>query len=532
MSDPNGRHISRRVILTTMARRGMFNPGLPQRNIGQVTALRRWGYGLHGQLRAAAARSPRRIAVIDESHGEISYAELLARSVGVAGALRDRGLGQGDAVGLLARNHVGAVTAIAGAGLLGLDLVLLNTGMAASVVAQVADREGVRLLIHDEELSADVADLASSADTVSESELAADARRTAPGDPVQPPGRPGRTILLTSGTTGTPRGAGRPEPKSPSGLVSVIERIPLRVASRTLLSAPVFHTWGYSALLMGLGLRHTLVLQRRFDAARAHDALATHRCDTMIAVPVMLQRMMELPGPTNPRNLPKLRVVATSGSAFPHGFATRFMDRYGDVLYSLCGSTEASWICIATPRELRRDPDTVGTPPPGTVVRILDNAGREAPEGSTGRIFCANSMMFTGYTSGEPRESVDGLVSTGDVGHISNGLYFVDGRADGMIVSGGENVYPADVERVLGAHPAVREVAVTGIPDEDFGQRLAAAVVLLPGNRLTAAEVQRYVRGQLARYAVPRAVVFVDEIPRNAMGKVPVEALNALMTRE
>ncbi len=323
--------------------------------------------------------------MVDETQGEITYAELLARSVGVARALRDRGLGPGDAVGLLARNHVGAIAAIAGAGMQGVDLALLNTGISGPVVAQLADGEKLRLLIHDEDLAHAVADLASRVDTVSESELAAEARRARPGEPVQPPQRQGRTIMLTSGTRGAPRGAARPEPKGPAALVSVIERIPMRVRSRTLLSAPVFHTWGYSALLICLGLRHTVVLQRRFDAAKAIGALAAHHCDTMIGVPVMLQRMMELQGSPSAGSLRKLRVVATSGSAFPSGFSTKFMDRHGEVLYSLYGSTEASWICIATPEELRRNPDTAGRPPLGTIVKVLDEAGREAPQGSTGR---------------------------------------------------------------------------------------------------------------------------------------------------
>ena len=201
----------------------------------------------------------------------------------------------------------------------------------------------------------------------------------------------------------------------------------------------------------------------------------------MIGVPIMLQRMMQLPPLPSGRSLRTLRVVATSGSAYPHGFATRFMDAYGDVLYSLYGSTEASWICVATPRDLRRNPETVGTPPLGTVVKILDEAGREVPEGEVGRIFCGNPMVFEGYTTGERRESVDGLVFTGDVGHVSDGLYFVDGRADDLVISGGENIYPAEVERVLGAHPAVRDVVVTGIPDAEFGQRLAAFVVVGQG---------------------------------------------------
>ncbi|MGV1009081.1 MAG: AMP-binding protein [Dermatophilaceae bacterium] len=521
-------NVPTRVVATTMARRGMFIPALPQRTIGQLRALRTWGYGLGGQLQAAAARSPGAIAVIDEAQGQVSYAGLAARSVGVARALQARGLRQGHVVGLLARNHVDAVAVIAGASLAGVDLMLLNPGLSGALVAAIAQREGLCLVVHDDDLPPAVPD-ATPGVWVSESELARQARAIRPGPALRPPARAGRTIMLTSGTTGAPRGAPRPQPPGPAALVSIIERIPLRVASRTLLSAPVFHTWGYSALLVCLGLRHTIVLQRRFEAARARQALAAHHCDTMIGVPVMLQRLLQLPttGDGRPRGL---RVVATSGAALPKGFATTFMDAFGDVLYSLYGSTEASWICIATPRDLRRDPDTVGTPPLGTVVKVLDDAGSEVPDGSQGRIFCGNQMVFDGYTSGEDRERVDGLVFTGDVGHVRDGLLFVDGRADDMVISGGENVYPMQVERVLAAHPSVSDVAVTGIPDAQFGQRLAAFVVVRHGERLTASDVQRYVGTQLARHCAPRDVVFVPELPRTAMGKIP-QALLATLGR-
>jgi acyl-CoA synthetase (AMP-forming)/AMP-acid ligase II len=241
----------------------------------------------------------------------------------------------------------------------------------------------------------------------------------------------------------------------------------------------------------------------------------------MFAIPVMLQRMMELPAdPDGRRRRPDLRVVATSGSAYPHGFTTRFMDEYGDVLYNLYGSTEASWVCIATPKDMRRHPDTAGTPPLGTVVRILGTDDREVEPGETGRIFAGNDLVFDGYTSGATKDFVDGLVSTGDMGHVEDGLYFVDGRDDDMIVSGGENVYPVEVESLLVEHPAVREVSVVGVPDPEFGQRLAAFIALEDGGELTEDEVKEHVKAHRARHCVPREVHFVDELPRNATGKV------------
>ena len=301
----------------------------------------------------------------------------------------------------------------------------------------------------------------------------------------------------------------------------------MRVGDRTLLSAPIFHTWGYSMLFIGLGLRHTIVLQRRFDPTAAWRALEAHRCTVLISVPIMLQRMVGQS--SRPGRLRHLRIAAVSGSALPPGFATKFMDEYGDVLYCFYGSTEASWVCIATPEHLRRDPATVGTPPLGTVVRIVDQDGREVPSGQTGRVFCGNGMTFAGYTSGESREDLDGMVATGDLGHVKDGLYFLDGRVDSMVVSGGENVYPDEVEALLAGHPAVREVAVTGIPDPEFGTRLAAFVVVRDGRSLTDVEIKDYVRAHAARHSIPREVVFLEALPRNAMGKVPADELRRLV---
>ena len=324
--------------------------------------------------------------------------------------------------------------------------------------------------------------------------------------------------MLTSGTTGAPKGARRPTPHGFGPLVSIIDRIPLHARNTTMIAAPIFHTWGYAALQVSFALRATVVLHRRFDPAATLTALVAQRCDAMFAVPVMLQRLMEVEPPL-PR--PPLKVVAVSGSALPGNLATAFMDRYGDVLYNLYGSTEVSWASIAGPRELRAAPTTAGRPPHGTRLAILDENGRPVRDGEVGRIFVGNEMLFEGYTSGVGRESRDGLLDTGDLGRLdADGLLFVDGRADDMIVSGGENVFPSELEDLSARLPQVREVAVIGVPDPDYGQRLAAFLALRPGETLDPEAVREYVRRYLARFSVPRDVVFVKYLPRNATGKV------------
>ncbi|WP_328341425.1 AMP-binding protein [Micromonospora sp. NBC_00421] len=506
-------------IVTTLTRRGLLNPGRPVRVASQLTALRRWGWGMAGELRQAAARDPDRVAVVDEHGDELTYRELLDRAERLARSMRS-GLGvkAGDRVGLLCRNHHGLVEGIVAATLLGADAVLVNTGLSAAQLGTVAEEQRLRVLVHDTEFAERVLGLPAEVHRVDEHGLDDLIAAALPGDRLAPPAQDGRTIVLTSGTTGTPKGARRPVPTGFGPLVSIVDRIPLHARDTVLIAAPIFHTWGYAALQVAFALRATIVLHRRFDPAATLAALVTHRCQALFAVPVMVQRLLDVPAP-EPR--PALKVVAVSGSALPGGLATRFMDTYGDVVYNLYGSTEVSWAAIAGPTELRQAPTTAGRPPHGTRLEILDDDGKPVPAGRVGRIFVGNEMLFEGYTSGARRETHDGLLDTGDLGRVdADGLLFVDGRADDMIVSGGENVFPSEVEDLLARLPQVREAAVLGVPDPQYGQRLAAFLALRPGETLDPEAVREYVRHYLARFSVPRDVIFVKYLPRNATGKV------------
>jgi fatty-acyl-CoA synthase len=340
--------------------------------------------------------------------------------------------------------------------------------------------------------------------------------------PVAPPKERGKAIILTSGTTGTPKGASRSQPKSLDPAAALLAMIPLKAREKTMIAAPMFHSWGFVHFTLGMSLSSTLVLKRKFDPEATLSLTAQHECTALIVVPVMMQRILELPDETLRRyDLSKLRVVAVSGSALPGVLSERWMDLFGENVYNLYGSTEVAWASIATPEDLRAAPGTAGRPPHGTIVRLYDDDGKPVNQGETGRIFVGNEMQFEGYTGGGSKDDIDGLLSSGDVGHFDEaGRLFVDGRDDDMIVSGGENVFPAEVEDLLAGHDAVVEVAVFGVDDEEFGQRLKAVVVVRDGASVSEDEIKTHVKSNLAGYKVPRDVEFVDELPRTSTGKV------------
>ncbi len=521
-----GRALTAGLAASVLTRAGLVRPYAPWTLASLGTALLRWGTGPAGGFIAAAVRTPHRVAVVDE-RGATTYAALDARTNALARGLAGSGVAAGDSVAVMCRNHVGFIEATIALAKLGADILYLNTAFAGPALREVLEREQPALVIHDDEFAQllgpaagaerarawvdDAADRAGTLDA-----LAADQDESA----LHPSAHRSRLVILTSGTTGTPRGAARSE----AGLdaaVGVLERIPLRDGWRTHVAAPLFHTWGLAHLGLALLLGSTVVLRRSFDPEECLRTLASERCEAFAVIPVMLQRILALPEESLAgRDLSALQVVASSGSALPGDLAIVWMDRFGDHLYNLYGSTEVAYAGIATPADLRDAPTTAGRPPRGTDVSILDEAGHPVPAGHSGRIFVGNSLLVDGYTDGGGKEVVRGLMSTGDVGRVdAHGRLFVEGRDDDMIVSGGENVFPSEVEDCLARCPGVLEVAVVGAPDPEFGQALTAYVVA-SDHQLGEEELRAWVRDRLARFKVPRRVVLVPELPRNATGKI------------
>jgi fatty-acyl-CoA synthase len=489
----------------------------PTSYVGSLWAMRRHGMTAIGAVAASAARTPRRTALIDDG-APITYAELWERTNALAAGLADQGVDQESRVGLLAGNGLPFVQALLACLLLGSRVVLLNTRSAPAQFAVIAQSEQLDLVICDD----DHAKLAASMQVrVVEAEqsavLIASHLRKRPR-----PSAPGRIVLLTSGTTGAPKGAHRPTSGELVGSAAVLSRIPLRRGDVRLIAAPLFHGWGLTHLLLALGMSATVVVQPRFDAEESLRAIEEHHVRVAVLVPVMLQRILELPPDLLARvDTSGLRIVACSGSALPGWVATDCLRRFGPVLYNVYGSTEVSLASIATPADLIASPRCAGRPVLGALVQVLDDNDRPVPAGTIGRVFVSSALQFDGYTEGEGRRAVDGLLDSGDVGCFDRrGRLTIVGRSDDMIVSGGENVYPRDVEDVLCSHPDIAEVVVLGVPDGQFGAALQAWIVCRPGSELDEDGVREYVRARLASYQIPRRVVFVSELGRNAMGKV------------
>ncbi|MDY7105589.1 MAG: AMP-binding protein [Actinomycetota bacterium] len=517
------------TTLDTLRRAGLLDP---RAALAGAEAFVRWRASAAAAVSAAARRHPGRDAFVDDD-GRLTFAELDEVSTNVAGALRDRGVDETARVGILCRNHRGLVVTLLAASKLGADVVLLNTELAAGPLAEIVEREEIDLLAHD----ADLVDATGSV-AASVTRIVAD-RPTGPDDgtdvlsvpdlcavshgELPRPARDGALVLLTSGTTGVPKGArrGRP-PADPLAVAGLLELLPYRAGDVIVVAPPLFHALGMSQCQMAPLMGSTLVVHRRFDAEATLRTLAAERATVLAAVPVMLRRLLAVdPAVRDSLDLSALRMVVCSGSALPPTLAEAWLDTFGENLHNLYGSTEVAQAAIATPSDLRAAPGTVGRAPHGTRIRVLGPDDEPVPAGVSGRVFVGSGFAFEGYTGGTTRAVIDGLMSTGDVGHLDDdGRLFIDGREDDMIVSGGENLYPREVELLLEGLDGVAEVVVVGVPDEEYGERLRAVVVRVEGADLDEDTVRDHARANLGRFKVPRDVVFIDDLPRNPAGKV------------
>jgi fatty-acyl-CoA synthase len=446
---------------------------------------------------------------------------------------------EGVGVGILCRNHRGFVDITFATAKVGARVLYLNTDFAGPQLRDVCKREAISLLVHDEEYDELVGgvqtplgrllgwtDARSSPDDSLEALIAAHRGRVPP-----PPSRPADVVLLTSGTTGTPKGAPRHQSRSLVPAGALLSKVPYRSREATYVAPPMFHGVGFTQMILSVMLGCTTIVERRFKAERVLDAITRERPSALVVVPVMLRRIVSvLEAEPGRYDTSSLRLVFCSGSQLEAELVRRAQRTIGDKLYNFYGTTEVAYATFATPDDLRAAPGCAGRVPFGAVVRLYDPSGRPVHgAGAVGRIFVGNGFQFDGYTGGGMKEVIDGLMSTGDVGHFDEaGRLFVDGRDDDMIVSGGENLFPGEVEELLMTHDAVEEASVIGVDDEEFGKRLAAYIVLQPGSSLNEDDIREFVKRNLARYKVPRDVIFIDELPRTPTGKVLKRTLREL----
>lgn len=498
----------------------------PESLIRLSAAICRSGVNLLALLDFAAGMYGDRTALVDEM-GAISYRELYGRSRRLAYSLQQKySLGPGRNVAVLGRNSSRLVRTIVAASASGADVCFLNPELSGEQLRDMLIHLQPDLIMYDEEFRAKVVQ-------------AEDNRWAMCGiheiDQLLPPGSKGRfrpsssgkLVLMTAGTTGKPKQAAhRPSLTGYlSPFVDFVTRLKVMEVQSAYIATPVYHGYGLAVTILCLALGKTVAMQRGFDAARACKLVREHRIGLMTVVPTMLHKMLK----AGADDLQPLRCIACGGAELSPQLAEATLRRLGNVLYNLYGTSEAGLNFIATPEDLRHNPRTVGKPLKGVRVRILNDRDQPAAIGEIGRILVCNE--WSAVNRAAP------WIDTGDLGYVDqDGYYYLRGRADSMIVSGGENVYPLEVEQVVLSHPQVEDAAAVAVPDEEYGQRLKLYVA--PVSRhdddagLTEEELRGWLRERLARYQMPREIELVGELPYTSLGKLDRKRLQALAVEQ
>ena len=499
-----------------------------------MTAAAPWLLGRGPSLGIAsglnALQVGKKTAVYDH-RGSITWREIDTAANHAGRALAGAGLKPGDSVAMLLRNGREFAQVLLGAQKYGFVACPLNTWARPKELSAALANVSPRAIVYDtahsgqfgDSLPADAALVSTgTGDALTGSipfEEFLAAGRGGPPFPFTRDRGSARIIIHTSGTTGLPRGARRDAAAiGLAALANVISVVPYRRSDVILCPAPLFHSFGLVTFTFATALGATLILPESFDPEESLELVDRHRATAASFVPVMIRRILDLEdGIRSRHDLESLRIVLASGAAMSPALRAAATATFGDVLYDLYGSTEAGWVSIATPKDMKSRPTTVGKPVPGVEVAALDANGSPLPPEQEGELFVRSGVLFEGYTSGESRRSHDGYVPIGDVGRFdADGYLYIEGRSDEMVVVGGENVYPIEVEELIEGIEDVVEAAVVGVPDEEFGEVLVAFVV---GNINSKAVLARC-RSELASYKVPRRIDLVDQLPRTGTGKV------------
>lgn len=478
--------------------------------------------------------------------------EAVARAASGFDAL---GVGQGDAVAWMLRNDVAVFEATLAAGLLGAYPVPVNWHFSAEEVSYVLRDSGAKVIVVHADLLARVREGIANLEAPpavlvveTHGHIAAAYRiegstcRPEEGDVVwhdwlarQPlwteaPRQAPSSMMYTSGTTGRPKGVRRrpwtPEQRAVYGRINA-PVMGFRPGLRTVVTAPLYHAAPNSHALGAAAAENALVvLQPRFDAEDLLRLIEVHGVTNLFMVPVMFVRLLRLPAEIRARfDVSSIEHVVHAGAPCAPDIKRAMIDWWGPVLHEYYGSTESSLITATTTAEWLAKPGSVGRAVENATIRILDDAGRELPAGEIGEIFVRRSDVpdFTYQNDTDKRTGVerDGLITNGDVGYVdADGYLFLCDRRRDMVISGGVNIYPAEIEDVLIRHPGIRDCAVFGIPDTEYGEALAAIVQPVPDFGLTPDDVKRHLREHVAGYKVPKLVELRDELPREDTGKI------------
>jgi fatty-acyl-CoA synthase len=511
-------------LLARLADAGAFDPRTAMGAAGTLPWLLGRGpsLGILGQIHATGRGGD--TAVID-GQGSLSWAELDARSNRLAHALDDMGLKAGDRVATLLRNGREAVESMIACQKLGYEIAPLNTWAKPRELRTILERSEPAILIHDprheDQVREALGEEPKDRGCFDYESLIAEQPPTQPF-PIGARGG-GRVLIHTSGTSGKPKAASRSASgRAAFAFLQVLAVVPYRQDDVIVCPAPLFHSFGLLTLTIAMAVGSTIVLPEKFDPKGTLELIEEHRATAASLVPVMIRRILALSDEEKDHDLSTLRIVLASGSAMGPDLRRNAMELFGEVLYDLYGSTEAGWVAIATPEDMRADPETLGKPVPGVDVAVYSEDGKRLDTGEGGTLFIKSDLVFEGYASGEETEERDGYLSIGDVGHLDEeGRLFVEGRGDEMVVVGGENVYPAEIEEVIDGIEGVEDVAVTGLKDEEYGEVLAAFVK----GSVEPDRVKEVCKKELASFKVPKVVEIVEEMPRTGTGKVKKKEL-------
>ena len=481
-----------------------------------------------------SAASPDGLALIEDATGEEwTYGDLDAAVEATVESLAGHGVGAGDHLGLLTETRIEAVLLVHAAMRLGAVLVPLNVRLTASELESQRAATDLDALVCETDTETDARECAGdvpvlSVDEPDHDDVASLGARAESVDPVEFDPDDVRVMLFTSGTTGSPKAVRLTGTNLLASAVASAFRLGVLPGDRWLLCLSIYHMGGLAPVLRSTLYGTTLVLQEGFDAADASKALLDHDVSGISLVPTMLRRMLD-----RPAGFRTLRFVLLGGAPAPAELIER-CEREGVPVHPTYGMTEtASQIATARPDEAFAHRGTVGRPLMGTTVTVLGDDGEPLPAGEPGELVVAGPTVTPGYYGND--EATAGAfcergLRTGDVGYRDEGgrLWVLNRRED-RIVTGGENVHPGEVADALREHPAILDVAVVGIDDPEWGERVAAAVVAEPGATVTAHDVEAFCEGRLAGYKRPRTVAFVDSLPRTASGTVEREAVRRLL---